>query len=104
MEEEVVLVQASNALTHCVKTATHGGGSSIFISSAEAVECHRLLLIARNYLSPLIPVLYQRVIVIVVFSFVFCSCSSKCTTVSVLEHGVFNSAITHSRLCCKFSE
>lgn len=45
LEEERVMIQASNALSHCVKSAPLGGASS-FIGTAEAVECHRLLLIA----------------------------------------------------------
>jgi len=42
--EEQVLFQASNALSQCVKRTTSSGAP--FIGSAEAVECHRLLLIA----------------------------------------------------------
>ena len=42
--EEQVLFQASNALSQCIKTVTSSGAP--FIGSAEAVECHRLLLIA----------------------------------------------------------
>jgi len=44
-EEEGVLVQASNALSHCIKSANHRHTSS-FVGSTEAVECHRLLLVA----------------------------------------------------------
>lgn len=42
--EEQVLFQASNALSQCIKKTTSSGAS--FIGSAEAVECHRLLLVA----------------------------------------------------------
>ena len=42
--EEQVLFQTSNALSQCVKSAA--GSGTLFIGSAEAVECHRLLLIA----------------------------------------------------------
>ena len=42
--EEQVLFQASNALSQCVKRTTSSGAP--FIGSAEAVECHRLLLVA----------------------------------------------------------
>lgn len=44
-EEERVLLQASNALTACIKSATQSSASS-FLGAAEAVECHRLLLVA----------------------------------------------------------
>jgi hypothetical protein len=40
-EEKQVQLQASNALSHCIRTAP-----SSFIGSSEAVECHRLLLVA----------------------------------------------------------
>jgi len=42
--EEQVLFQASNALSQCVKTVSRSGAP--FIGSAEAVECHRLILVA----------------------------------------------------------
>jgi len=42
--EEQVLFQASNALSQCVKTVSHSRAA--FVGSAEAVECHRLLLVA----------------------------------------------------------
>jgi len=42
--EEQVLFQTSNALSQCVKSAPSSGVT--FIGSAEAVECHRLLLVA----------------------------------------------------------
>lgn len=46
--EEQVLFQASNALSQCIKRTTSSGAS--FIGSAEAVECHRLLLVASTNL------------------------------------------------------
>jgi len=42
--EEQVLFQTSNALSQCMKKTTSSGVS--FIGSAEAVECHRILLVA----------------------------------------------------------
>jgi len=42
--EERVLFQASNALSQCVKRVTSSGAP--FIGSPEAVECHRILLVA----------------------------------------------------------
>jgi hypothetical protein len=44
-EEERVILQASNALTTCIKSATQSNAAS-FLGTAEAVECHRLLLVA----------------------------------------------------------
>jgi len=42
--EEQVLFQASNALSQCVKAVSRSGAP--FIGSAQAVDCHRLLLVA----------------------------------------------------------
>jgi len=42
--EEQVLMQTGNALSQCIKSVSKSGAS--FIGSTEAVECHRLLLVA----------------------------------------------------------
>ena len=65
--EEQVLFQASNALSQCVKTVSRSGVP--FIGSAEAVECHRLLLVASMNAFCLVIALYIKVCVVLYVSF-----------------------------------
>jgi len=55
--EEQVLFQASNALSQCAKRTTSSGAP--FIGSAEAVECHRLLLLASTRVQYFVCTLYS---------------------------------------------
>ena len=83
--EEQVLFQTSNALSQCIKSVSNNGAA--FIGSSQAVECHRLLLVASTIAESLLYIVRKS-------SFLCCWWGSSKIEYSIYKISLFT--------CCSF--